>query len=310
MSTGDIIKKLRIERGYSQAQLALKLHINRSTVAHWEANSRIPNYNTLMELADIFGVTADYILGNRAHTDTDVNLSRLMKYIRERLNYKIEDLEDGWKTQAQIEALENPALPIDYALFIDLCETYGVDAARIKSYAGARADFADINFDDVEQVGLDAIDLDSFKKEVKKLKIMTHKVPIYGAIPAGTPLEAIQDNIIDHIEVPSYLAQRKGLFALRIEGDSMNMIAGDGMVAVFESTDRLEDGELGAVYVNGYDATFKKFHRLNNMIILEPMSYNPEHEPIIIKDAEGVEVTAVGRLVTIAVPRDYVDRLK
>ncbi len=57
------IRQLRIEHNMTQQKLASKLHVQRTTLAGYEAQSRHPPLETLVHIADIFGVTTDYLLG-------------------------------------------------------------------------------------------------------------------------------------------------------------------------------------------------------------------------------------------------------
>lgn len=69
---GENIRELRELKGYTQQDLANKLNVSRSKVAMWETNKRDPGTDDLRELADIFDVTIDYLLGK----STDPKLSR------------------------------------------------------------------------------------------------------------------------------------------------------------------------------------------------------------------------------------------
>lgn len=124
--------------------------------------------------------------------------------------------------------------------------------------------------------------------------VMSNTTNVIGVIPAGTPLEAIED-IIGEIEYPSRFANKQ-VFALQIKGDSMNKVLPDGCIGLFEKTSTLENGEIGAIMVNGDDATVKRFYRLTDSYVLEPLSFNPEQHPLIIKDGT-VPVSAIGRLI-------------
>ena len=124
--------------------------------------------------------------------------------------------------------------------------------------------------------------------------VMSNTTNVIGVVPAGTPLEAIED-IIGEIEYPSRFANKQ-VFALQIKGDSMNKVLPDGCIGLFEKTSTLENGEIGAIMVNGDDATVKKFYRLTDSYVLEPVSFNPEHHPLIIKDGT-VPVSAIGKLI-------------
>lgn len=137
-----------------------------------------------------------------------------------------------------------------------------------------------------------------------RAEIMKHKVTVYGRIPAGVPFEAIEE-ILEEIEIPDRLAKKKkDLFGLKIVGTSMNKIIPDGAIGVFEKTPELSNGDIGAILVNGYDATVKKFYKLTDSTLLEPLSYDPGYEPMIIKDGSE-EVHIIGKLIWYCAPLDF-----
>lgn len=57
------IKRLRLERGITQEQLASMLKVSRSTIGMYETGSREPDFETCEAIADIFNVDMDYLLG-------------------------------------------------------------------------------------------------------------------------------------------------------------------------------------------------------------------------------------------------------
>lgn len=57
------IKRLRLERGITQEQLAAMLKVSRSTIGMYETGSREPDFETCEAIADIFNVDMDYLLG-------------------------------------------------------------------------------------------------------------------------------------------------------------------------------------------------------------------------------------------------------
>lgn len=64
----DTIKSLREKAGYSQAELARKLDVTRSSVNAWEMGLSTPTTQYIVELTKIFHVSADYLLGlNNTH---------------------------------------------------------------------------------------------------------------------------------------------------------------------------------------------------------------------------------------------------
>jgi repressor LexA len=85
-------------------------------------------------------------------------------------------------------------------------------------------------------------------------------------------------------------------FYLKVSGDSMNMKIQDGDLVLIQCQDTLEDGEIGAIMVNGDDATIKRYKRKGDIIILEPMSYNPTHQ-VQMYDISEVPVKIIGKAV-------------
>ena len=72
---GDRIKQLREQAGYSQAVLAKKLSVTRSSVNAWESGLSAPTAIYLIELAKLFHVSSDFILG--LDTSKQLNLAGL-----------------------------------------------------------------------------------------------------------------------------------------------------------------------------------------------------------------------------------------
>lgn len=57
------IRELRKARGWQQADLAKLIAVSRQAVGNYETGERAPDLETIGKLCDIFGVTADYLLG-------------------------------------------------------------------------------------------------------------------------------------------------------------------------------------------------------------------------------------------------------
>ena len=57
------LKELRREKNLLQSELAEKLHVCKSAVSGWEVGRNQPNYDLLIEIAEFFEVSIDYILG-------------------------------------------------------------------------------------------------------------------------------------------------------------------------------------------------------------------------------------------------------
>lgn len=61
----EILKELREDHGHTQADLAEKLGVAKSTVSNWEQQKSQPSYELLCKICDLYKVSADYLLGRR-----------------------------------------------------------------------------------------------------------------------------------------------------------------------------------------------------------------------------------------------------
>ena len=62
MTFGEKLQSLRQRAGMSQDQLAERLEVSRQAVSRWERDETMPETDKVVALADIFGVTTDYLL--------------------------------------------------------------------------------------------------------------------------------------------------------------------------------------------------------------------------------------------------------
>lgn len=60
---GTNLKKLRLEEGLTQQQLADRLGVTKSVVSYYELQERYPSPEVLTKLASVFHVTTDFLLG-------------------------------------------------------------------------------------------------------------------------------------------------------------------------------------------------------------------------------------------------------
>ena len=71
----DRIKTLREVHGWTQAELARRLNMTLNGVHSWEQGLSMPSSSLLVELAKLFSVSTDYLLGLEPHQT--VNVTRL-----------------------------------------------------------------------------------------------------------------------------------------------------------------------------------------------------------------------------------------
>ncbi|NHA35882.1 transcriptional regulator [Staphylococcus schleiferi] len=121
------------------------------------------------------------------------------------------------------------------------------------------------------------------------------KIPVLSKISAGMPIYT-EENLIDYIYFATKnLNHNKEEFGLCVSGDSMDKIFQDGDIVVVEKDAVVENGQLGVVMINGYNATVKRIRYNNDQIVLIPESNNPQHYPQVY--GKNDEVKIVGRVV-------------
>lgn len=74
MKFNENLKYLRKKEGFTQESLAEKLNVSRQAVTKWESGQALPDLVNLKEIADLFGVTLDELLGNeKSKNNTTLN---------------------------------------------------------------------------------------------------------------------------------------------------------------------------------------------------------------------------------------------
>ena len=69
MTLGEKLQKLRKARGWTQEELAEKVGVSRQSLSKWESDSTLPDTANVIILADLFGVSIDYLLREAVPAD-------------------------------------------------------------------------------------------------------------------------------------------------------------------------------------------------------------------------------------------------
>ena len=122
---------------------------------------------------------------------------------------------------------------------------------------------------------------EAFEKATQKQDHISKSVlvNVYGTIPAGIPLEMIED-ILDTEEISSDdIRGDKQFFALKIKGSSMEPEYRNNDIVIFEKIDDCESGDDCVVMVNGNEGTFKRVIKEKDGITLKPLNqqFSPMH---------------------------------
>lgn len=129
---------------------------------------------------------------------------------------------------------------------------------------------------------------ETFKKGIR--------IPVLGSVPAGVPIEAIED-IIDYEEIDSVTASKGEYFGLKVKGSSMEPRICEGDILIVKRQDDCESGDIAIVMVNGNDATVKRLIKYADGIRLLPN--NPAFEPMYFTNEEIINkpVKIIGKVI-------------
>lgn len=195
-----------------------------------------------------------------------------IRQLREEQGLSQQDLADkmGYKSRSAINKIELGLRDISHSKVIAFAEALGVSPAYLFGWT------------DDKQSGA--------KQGVK--------IPVLGTVPAGIPLEAIEE-ILDYEEIPTKMAQQGDFFALQVKGASMEPKISEGDVVIIKKQEDVDSGDIAIVMVNGYDATVKKIKKFDGGINLIPL--NPDFDVMTYSNKEIIDlpVRILGKVVEL-----------
>lgn len=68
-------KKARKEANLTQAELSAKIHVSQGSISQWETGATCPDVKTLIQLADLYGISLDSLVGRERPDDAAKSLS-------------------------------------------------------------------------------------------------------------------------------------------------------------------------------------------------------------------------------------------
>ncbi len=102
------------------------------------------------------------------------------------------------------------------------------------------------------------------------------EIPVLGKIAAGTPVEAIQ-NEVSRIPMPANIEKDGEFFGLKVQGDSM-IEAGinDGDTVIVKKADTADNGKIVVALIDDHEAMLKRIRRKGKTVALESANRNYE----------------------------------
>lgn len=121
------------------------------------------------------------------------------------------------------------------------------------------------------------------------------KIPVLGRVPAGHPLEAVED-IEGEIFFDPSLTGSGEIFSLRVKGDSMvDADIHDGDYVLVRAQESADQGDIVVAVIDG-EATVKRFVRQRGKLRLE--ASNPAYPPIVLP-SDSPSLRIAGKVVGV-----------
>ena len=132
--------------------------------------------------------------------------------------------------------------------------------------------------------------------EMKSSK--AHRIPVYGKVAAGIPLEMVED-IIDYEEIPAKWGDPSDFFCLQIEGNSMEPRIANGDVVVVKKQADADTGDVVIFSVNGEYASCKRLRKMDDGLMFIPN--NNEYFPKMYRwdEVKDLPVQILGKVIEL-----------
>ncbi|EOU1117182.1 S24 family peptidase [Clostridium perfringens] len=289
------IKEFRKKNKLSQAELAEKLGVARTTIGYYERAEVEPNIYTLVQLSKLMNRSIDSLLGlnHPNETTNDLNNSDLSKKIFilnkliEKNTQSFNDLETSkLRTERMFNELQMSKKRTE-RMFNELKRTRNRAKNDIKLFQELSKEFTN-TLDKEHEINLsDALEYqdinynfsttekeDFLSSNLKDLisNLNFISIDVVGEVSCGTPSYAFNE-ISKSIALPS---NYKDCFALRVKGNSMNKLFKDNELIICCRNKTPIDGDIVIAYLNeNNEATCKKIHKKKDELELHPCSTLP-----------------------------------
>ncbi|WP_283701344.1 S24 family peptidase, partial [Clostridium perfringens] len=279
----------------SQAELAEKLGVARTTIGYYERAEVEPNIYTLVQLSKLMNRSIDSLLGlnHPNETTNDLNNSDLSKKIFilnkliEKNTQSFNDLETSkLRTERMFNELQMSKKRTE-RMFNELKRTRNRAENDIKLFQELSKEFTNTLDKEHETDLSDALEYqdinynfsttekeDFLSSNLKDLISNLNFIPIdvVGEVSCGTPSYAFNE-ISKSIALPS---NYKDCFALRVKGNSMNKLFKDNELIICCRNKTPIDGDIVIAYLSeNNEATCKKIHKKKDKLELHPCSTLP-----------------------------------
>lgn len=274
------LKELRIKRNLNMRQTALALGIPYTTYISYEKGDREPNSEMLINLADFFNCSIDYLLGRSDDPIDDSVLDKSLLIDQDLLEEKGNIYEAQKAQRKRDNKLSAKEL---FSETVTRKEIEHITKLRQLDSHGTKIVDLVLNeeYERCTSITVSEIELEPEEIEIK------HS---YYKVSAGTGFNLGNDDEWETISVPDTPEARKADFALTIKGDSMEPVYFNGDIVLVKEQAAIDVGEIGIYMIEG-KGYIKKYggDRL--------ISLNAVYDDIEFSDYDEERIRCVGKVI-------------
>ena len=260
----DKLRELRKKKNLTMKQLGAMFGAAESTVSHWENGKREPDTATLLNLADYFNVSVDYLLGRE-----EIKKAPRFKINGRRYSTDIRKYKMGFDKEVRKALLKTPS---NDSVLSDIHTSFHPDATRVQ-----------------------------FERIYNKYEsVITY--PVLGTVRAGFNGAIDEIPTGEEIEIPCSMinkAEKNDYFVLQIKGNSMYPKLIDGDKILCKRQTDVDCGDLAVVLYDGEEATVKKVNYDVGRTWIELIPFNPEYAPKRIEGADLEQCRILGKVLKL-----------
>jgi len=123
-------------------------------------------------------------------------------------------------------------------------------------------------------------------------------IPLYGAIPAGSPL-SVEEAVEDYVTLPEGWTKGEEVFLLRVRGESMSPFILPGDQVIVRRQQKIPDGAIGVFRLDN-EVTLKRYYQQKDQVTLK--GDNPDIDPLILKKQDLSTFSVLGKVIGVYRP--------
>lgn len=296
MEISERVKKLAKNKGLTISKLEKELAFGNGTIRNWDKNS--PSIDKIQKVADYFNVSTDYLLGrvespNEYSIDND-SMPEIMKPFRSYFTDFVFEPDTEYKVQTKEQ--------IQKSIEEDLKKNNANDFENFEKLINLLPENKKGRLITIYEL---LKEITNDPKAMMKLQIESItesfnknfvSFPIVSTIKSGKPIFS-EENYEGYFPTDKqYISEDKEYIYLKIKDNSMDKEFKEGSLVLVQPQMYIENGDIGVILFNGFEATVRRIFIKDNLITLMPQSNNPEYIPETY-DRSKEEVQIIGKVI-------------